>query len=103
MFKNQLIFIILYRVTRKGGDCKDDLKLFISDNFKIKLSLTVAGNHSFKETGSINSVQSSLNSHPLWVTLYIYNYITGADDGGVYVFLISSHCLLKQNNVKYKN
>ena len=35
-----------------------------SDNF------TVAGNHEYKETNGINSVQSSLKSHPLWVTLY---------------------------------
>ena len=30
----------------------------------------LAGNQKFKETGSINSVQSSLKSHPLRVTLY---------------------------------
>ena len=30
-------------------------------------------NHEFKETEGINSVQSSLKSHSLWVTLYI-NY-----------------------------
>jgi len=30
----------------------------------------VAENHYYKETGGINSVQSSLKSHPLWITLY---------------------------------
>ena len=35
---------------------------------------TVAGNHKCKDTDSINSVQSSLKSRPLWVTIYIlYN------------------------------
>ena len=32
--------------------------------------LTVIENHRHKDTDSINSVQSSLKSHPLWVTLY---------------------------------
>ena len=31
----------------------------------------VAGNHEFKKTVSINSVQSFLKSHSVWVTLYI--------------------------------
>ena len=30
---------------------------------------TVPGNFKYKETDGINSVQSSLKSHPLWVTL----------------------------------
>ena len=29
-----------------------------------------AGNHDYKEPDNINSVQSSLKSHPLWLTLY---------------------------------
>ena len=32
-------FINFYRVTHKGWDCKDDLKLFKYDNSKVKLSL----------------------------------------------------------------
>ena len=32
----------------------------------------VVRSHEYKETDSINSVQSSLKSHPLWVTLYLY-------------------------------
>ena len=31
-------------------------------------SLLVAGSYEYMETGSINSIQSSLKSHPLWVT-----------------------------------
>ena len=34
----------------------------------------VANNQKYKETDNINVVQSSLKSHPLWVTLYIINY-----------------------------
>ena len=34
----------------------------------------VTGKPEFKETDSINSVQSSLKSHPVWVTLYIWNW-----------------------------
>ena len=30
-----------------------------------------AGNHEYKETDSKNSVQSSLKSHPFWLTLYL--------------------------------
>ena len=32
--------------------------------------ITVAGNHEYKETDSIKSVNSSLKYHPLWLTLY---------------------------------
>ena len=31
---------------------------------------TVAGNHKYKETDSMNCQQSSLKSHDLWGTLY---------------------------------
>ena len=31
--------------------------------------VSVAGNHEYKETVNINSLQSSLKSHPLWVTM----------------------------------
>ena len=31
-------------------------------------------NHKNKETACINSVQSSLNSHPLWVDIYEKNH-----------------------------
>ena len=30
------------------------------------------GNHEYKEKDSINSIQSSLKTHPLWVPLYKY-------------------------------
>ena len=36
-----------------------------------KNKFTVLGNHKYKETDSINSLQSSLKAHPLWVTLYM--------------------------------
>ena len=39
--------------------------------WQIKNKIIVAGNHEYKQTKSINLVQSSLKSHPLWVTLYI--------------------------------
>ena len=35
-----------------------------------KKQFTFAGSHERKKTDSINFVQSSLKSHPLWVTLY---------------------------------
>ena len=41
------------------------IKIFEKERNKF----TVACNHKYKETYSINSVQSSLKSHPLWVTL----------------------------------
>ena len=46
----------------------------------------IAENRDYKETDSIKAVQSSLNSHPLWVTLCIllmaifhqeWNIVTG--------------------------
>ena len=46
---------------------------------------TVSGNHKYKETDTINSVQSFLKPHSLWVTLYhlsiyphiyFYNYLS---------------------------
>ena len=30
--------------------------------------VTIVGNHEYMETDGINSVQSSLKSHPLWAT-----------------------------------
>ena len=71
---------------------KDDRKLLKFDDSKVKLCILtqiqfsnglfndlgaetnkfiVAGNCEYKETDSTNSVQSSLKSHPLWVTLHI--------------------------------
>ena len=38
--------------------------------WRIKMKLTVAGYCEYKETDSMYSVQSSLKSYPLWVTLY---------------------------------
>ena len=32
---------------------------------------TVEGNQESKKTGNVKSVQSSLKSHPLWLTLYL--------------------------------
>ena len=65
------------------------MKLFKYDKLTIKLSLliaylmvwgkrtkfTVAGNNESKDSGSINYVQSSLKSLPLWVTLYFKLFI----------------------------
>ena len=34
---------------------------------------TVAGISRYKETDNINSEQSSMKSHPLWVTQYVFN------------------------------
>ena len=42
---------------------------FFIDTAKKKNQLSVAENPKYKEIDSINSVQSSLKSHPLWVTL----------------------------------
>ena len=74
-----------YRVTHKGWDCKDDLNLFNYDDHKFnyifylewfiqwfekeKISLCCR-NHEKGFIISIYSVQSSLKSHHLWVTLY---------------------------------
>jgi len=41
---------------------------------KKKNKFIVAGNHKYKETDSKHSMQSSLYSHPLWVTLYNSNH-----------------------------
>ena len=82
------------QVTHKEKDCEDDRKLLKCDDVRliyvIRLrwlyrysyltayfdketnKFTVAGNPDYKETESINSVQSSLKSQPLWVTLYDY-------------------------------
>ena len=73
-----------YWVTHKGWDSKDDLKLLMYVDPRLNLvfcllkiiilpkkskKLTVAGNHDYTKTDRVNSVQSSLTSHPLWVTL----------------------------------
>ena len=42
---------------------------------KERIKFTVAGYHKFKKTGNINSVESSLKSHPLWVTLYFLVFL----------------------------
>ncbi len=39
-------------------------------NWQRMTEVFVAGNQQLKETNIINSVQSSLKSHSLWVTLY---------------------------------
>ena len=41
-----------------------------------KNKFSVAGNREYKETDSINFIQSSLKTHPLWVTLAVYRYYT---------------------------
>ena len=62
-----------HRVTHKGYDWEDDLKIFKCNNPKLKFSVLSemhdlamkvfgTGNHKYKD--SINSVQSSLQSHP---------------------------------------
>ena len=38
---------------------------------QILKKFTVSRNHESQETDNINSVQSSLKSHPLWITLYL--------------------------------
>jgi len=75
----------IIRVTHKGWDCKDDRNLLKCDDsmfsaLDIVISWVIPwfGNetHNFtcaencENSQSINSVQSSLKSHPLWVTLY---------------------------------
>ena len=37
---------------------------------KKRIKLTVAENREYKEADNIDFAQSSLKSHPLWVTLY---------------------------------
>ena len=49
-----------FRITHKEWTCKDDPKLLNKEKNKF----TVAGNHKYIETDIINSVQSSLKSHP---------------------------------------
>jgi len=48
-----------------------DSPWFIQRFGKERNKFKVTGTRKYKETGSINSVQSSLKSHPLWVTLMI--------------------------------
>ena len=38
------------------------------------MKFTVAGNRRYIETDNINSVQSSVKSHSLWVILYYWEY-----------------------------
>ena len=76
------------RGTHEGWNCKDDSKLLKYVDPKIELSLddlfmahfifndlskenefNVAENLEYKEACNLNSVQSSLKSHPLWVAL----------------------------------
>ena len=75
----------------QGWDCKDDLKLFKYNDSIFWLSLLsrrwsffwfckernkfkVAESHKCTETDSINSVQSSIKSHCLWVTLFLTQF-----------------------------
>ena len=51
-------------------DCKYVLYSINNVDCKERNKFIVAGNREYKETESINPVQSSLKSHPLWVTLY---------------------------------
>ena len=41
-----------------------------------KKMLLVSENHEYNETDSVDSAQSSLKSHPLWVTLDIHCLIS---------------------------
>ena len=52
---------------------------------------TVAGNHEYKETDNINSVKSSLKSHLLWVTLYIFNVWSIYGYGYIYIYVFSEY------------
>ena len=72
-FSNFLHFISLsfktYRVTHKNWDCKEDLKLIINTDLKVRLSLTTRKSSNLKvtnmrneNTGRINFVESSLKS-----------------------------------------
>ena len=88
VFHQNLHSISEYRVTHKGWDCNDDLKLFKYDDLKVKLKLlpwilssngylydlakniTSSKLQGIMNTYRIISVQSSLKSHSLWVTLY---------------------------------
>ena len=47
----------IYRVTYKGWDRKDDLKLSKYDDYQVELN-------TYKETNRRNFVRSSLKSHP---------------------------------------
>ena len=40
-----------------------------------KNETTVAENHEYEKSNSINSVQSSLKSHPMRVTLYVKHFV----------------------------
>ena len=80
-----MYLFVVYRVTQKEWDCKDDLKLFYLYNseksyvvfcleynlFMIRQKEKQAGNHEHKKKESMNSAQPSLKSHSLLVTLYI--------------------------------
>ena len=46
-----------------------------------KKKFLVAENHKYNKIEGINSVQSSLKSHPMWVTLYL-DIIRGKNDAG---------------------
>ena len=84
------LFLFIYRVTLKGWDCKDYLKLIKYDDHKVKdfcleyslltafymiqlrkYKFKVSRNHEYRETDSLFSILSSLKSHSLWVTLHI--------------------------------
>ena len=91
-----VLYLQIYRVSHKGWDCKDDIKLLKYENLrgsalnigllckalwlfgffkgfcKERKKFKVSGNHDYKETDSTNSVQSSLKFHPLWVPLYVH-------------------------------
>ena len=57
----------------KGRDCKDDLKLFtglLNDLKKIETR-----NHEYKETDSINSVESSHISHHCFLVITVRKLI----------------------------
>jgi len=43
---------------------------------KLYLILSYLNNHKYKETDSIHSLQFSLKSYPLWVTLYVKRIIS---------------------------
>ena len=43
-----------------------------NDSAKKRKKFIIVRNHEYKKNYTINSVLSSLKSHPCWVTLYIY-------------------------------
>ena len=89
---SNILILTTYRVIHQEWDCKDDPKWQFEAWFLVsafnrvywkltKLLSTAIGqfwdtrNSEWKRTDSKNSVQSTLKSHPLWVTLYLTHLI----------------------------